>query len=168
MVSVRRCRRGRKNTPDSTGRRSRRGTLYTGRRCNGSPLYTGRRSKGCVFLVSATHERRSRTRVVTGYFVERPPCDRVPARLIGAVALHSLMDEPGFDQITLGPRYHVCALPAAFGKVSSRRQQPPVVVAHKLACQLKKQSTRRMAQSSVGGAIQHAPRQGYKTACVAP
>ena len=167
MVSVRRCRRGYKNTPDSTGRRCRRGTPYTGRRCNRRPPYTGRRSKACVFLIGTPHKRLGSTRVETGYLVERLPCDGVPARLVWAMAFDCLMDEPGFDQVTLGPCNHVCTFPTACGQVSGGCQKASVVVEHELARQLKEQRACWVAEAYEGGAIQNGPRQGDKPAWVA-
>lgn len=167
MVSVRRCRRSSKNTPDRTVRRCKLGTYYTGRRCNRRRLYTGRRSKARVFLVSATYEHLRGPSVVAGQLVQSPPRHGVPARLIRAMAFYGFVNEPGFDQVALGTGDYVCAFPATLCQICSRRQKPPVVVAHELPGKLKQQSTRRMAQASVGGAIYHAPRQGYKPACVA-
>ena len=162
MVSVRRCRRGYKNTPDSTGRRCRRGTPYTGRRCNRRPPYTGRRSKACVFLIGTPHKRLGSTKVETGDFVERLPCDGVPARLVGAMAFDCLMNEPGFDQVTLGPCNHVCTFPAACGQIGGGCQKASVVVEYELARQLKEQRACRVAEAQEGRAIQYGPWQGDK------
>jgi hypothetical protein len=168
MVSARRNRRRLKMGPDSSVRRNRRGGVCSARRSNGGPLCSARRTKGCVFAVGAALECFGGARVESGDPVERLPRDGVPARLVRALALHSLVNEAGRQKLALRPLDHVSRRPAARCQVGTAGQQPPVVVADVLARHLHQQRARRVTQGGPGGAIEHGPGQGYEPARVSP
>ncbi len=173
MVSVRRCRAGTRNGPDSTVRRCRGGLPYTVRRCNDGPLYTVRRCKGRVFdgralPVGATLEALGCPWVVAGQAVEGLPGDGKPTGLVWPVTFDGFVNESSLQQFALCASDDIGAFPATRGQVCARRQQTPVVVSDELTCELQQQGARRVAQTGKCRAIQYGSRQGDKAPCIPP
>lgn len=173
MVSVGRYRERGENRLDRTVGRYRRRPLCTVGRCNRWPPCTVGRSKACVFerrisAVRAAHERLYGALVVAGMSIQALPRDRIPARLVGAVAFDGLMNKATFEKLALRLGQHVRRLPSPLLHVGSRQQQSPVVVSDVLPGHLQKKCLGVEAQCRVGGRIDDRPWQGHKPACVAP
>ncbi len=161
MVPVRRDRERPGNLLYRPARRGRARPSYPATRVYGRPLYPVGRAMGCV-LVGATAEALSGAWVIAGQPVERSPRHRVPARLVGAVTHHGLVNEASIDKLARRPLHHVMRFPAALLHVCGGCQQPAVVVAHELARELHQERARGVAQAGVRGAVEHGPWQCHK------
>src|SRR5689334_6543689 len=109
-----------------------------------------------------------RTSVIVWVSVEGVPRHRVPAGLVGSLALDRFVDEPFLEQLSFCPSDYVRTLPTPLAmQVRPRAQQTPVVVTAQLASHLEKQRLRRMAQTGVGGAVEDRPWQSQERSAVA-
>lgn len=173
MVSVWRYRAWAKIGAHRTVGRYRRGALCTVWRSYSCPLCTVGRSKACVFercslAVCAALESLDCPHVIAWVTVQGVPRHRVPTRLVGAMALHGLMNEPSVQQFALCLAQHVRRLPASCLHVGARQKQSPVVVPDILPCNLQKQGAGVHAQAGIGGGIEDGPGQRHKTASIPP
>jgi len=96
-------------------------------------------------LIRPAHKGLGGAIVVAWETIQGTPGHGVPTRFVGTVPHHGFVNEASRQQLALGSRDYVRALPSSFCQVGGGGQQPTVVVADELPGDLQQQRARRMA-----------------------